>query len=147
MNSGQQASRIAPLGRPDDYITYSISAGRDTGIVYTCQEVGCEYWREGWDSPVDERTEQGRLWAWAIRHESRRDFDELKRGDGVTVFRFKPYQRCFQDHETLPDVFRVRDGDWRGNPTQRIRLHANGLDWIEDLVEHEGGLADLRAKG
>lgn len=147
MEFGHQPFRFQPLGDPGDYLTYSISAGRDTSVVAACKDVGCEYWRDGWDSPIDERTEVGRMWAYLIRHESGRDFDELKCSDGVTIFRFKPYQRCFREHHTRLDVFRVRDGDWRGNPTQRIRLHANGRDWIEDLIEHEGALADLRQKG
>ncbi len=143
----QQVNRIAPLGPSSAYVTYGISMRPDTGLVFTCQEVGCEYWREGWDSPVDERTEVGRMWAHMIRFDSKRDFTELRRADGVTVFRFKPYQRCFQDHDTIPDLFVVRDGDWRGNPTQRGRVHVNGFDWFDDLREHEGALADIRAKG
>jgi hypothetical protein len=143
----QQPNRIAPLGPSSAYVTYAISMRPDTGFRFTCQEVGCEYWREGWDSPVDERTEQGRMWAHVIRHESRRTFKELRREDGVTVFRFDPYQRCFRDHDTLPDLFVVRDGDWRGNPTKRGRVHANGLEWAEDFQEHEGALADLRQRG
>lgn len=149
---GQQVNRIAPLGPATAYQTYSISVGRDVGVVAACKDVGCEYWRDGWDSPVDESTEQGRMWAHMIRHpeaygQARRDFRELRRGDGVTVFRFAPYQRCFREHRTRPDLFVVRDGDWRGNPTKRGRVHANGRDWADDFIEHEGQLADLRQKG
>lgn len=143
----QQPNRIAPLGPSSAYITYSITARPDTGQRFTCQEVGCEYWRDGWDSPIDERTETGRMWAWMIRHQSGRDFKELPRADGVTVFRFAAHQRCFRDHETIPDLFVVRDGDWRGNPTKRGRVHVNGVDWAEDFMQHEGQLADLREKG
>lgn len=143
----QQPNRVAPLGPASAYVTYSISVGRDVEVVAACQDVGCEYWRDGWDSPIDERTEQGRMWAHMIRRESGRDFKELKRADGVTVFRFAPYQRCFREHRTRPDLFVVRDGDWRGNPTKRGRVHANGRDWAEDFQEHEGQLADLRKKG
>lgn len=142
----QRVSRPAPLGPSSAYVTYSISMRPDTGQKFTCQEVGCDFWRNGWDSPIDERTEQGKLWAHAIRT-SGRDFKELHREDGVTVFRFDPYQRCPRDHDTVPDLFVVRDGDWRGNPTKRGRVHANGYDWAEDFQEHEGALADLRARG
>lgn len=145
----QQVNRVAPLGPPAAYMTYSISMGRDVEVVAACKDVGCEYWRDGWDSPVDERTEQGRMWAHMIRHDPamRRDFKELRREDGVTIFRFAPYQRCFQEHRTVPDLFVARDGDWRGNPTGRGRVHSSGRDWAEDFIEHEGALADLRARG
>lgn len=138
--------RYTPLGPASAYQTYSISRRGDGGVVAACKDAGCEYWRDGWDSPVDERTPEGRLWAHAIRHESGRAFKELRRADGVTVFRFEPYQRCFRTH-TVTDFFRVRDGDWRGNPTQRLRVHANGRDWAEDFALHEGALTDLRQKG
>ena len=82
-----------------------------------------------------------------IRHKSGRTFREQRTEAGLTVFRFEAFQRCFAEHRTKPDRFLVRDGDWRGNPTGRGRLHVNGRDWIEDLVEHEGALADLRKKG
>lgn len=149
---GQRINRIQPLGPSEAYVTYSISMRPDTDRKFTCQEVGCDYWRNGWDSPIDERTEEGRTWAFMIRHpeafgESRRDFKELRREDGVTVFRFDPYQRCFRDHDTIPDLFIVRDGDWRDNPMRRGRVHVNGYDWAEDFALHEDALSDLRQKG
>lgn len=147
MNMQQMINRHTPLGPSGAYVTYGISVGRDVEVVAACKDVGCEYWRDGWDSPIDERTEQGRMWAYMIREESGRTFRELRRADGVTVFRFEPYQRCFREHRTTPDRFLVRDGDWRGNPTGRGRLHANGADWADDFREHEGALADLREKG
>lgn len=166
MSFGQQPYRIPPLGQPGDYVTYSISARPDTGRVWTCREVGCEQYRLGWQCTFDESRDCGnpdwsRLCFWLaegplpcgrcqaqyVRYGSGRTFKEQRTETGLTVFRFEPFQRCFADHGTAPDIFRVRDGDWRGNPTQRVRLHANGLDWIEDLIEHEGALADLRRKG
>lgn len=149
MNFGHQPFRIAPLGDPGDYITYSITAPQDTGIVHVCRDVGCEAWLYGWETILDESEPGppgGRAGADWIRQESKRDFTESRSGP-LTVFRFEAHQRCFEDHDTLPDIFKVRDGDWRGNPTKRGRLHANGRDWIEDLIEHEAALADLRQKG
>lgn len=147
MEFAQQVSRIAPLGRPGDYVTYNIAAGRDTGVVAACKDVGCQAWAHGWETTVDEATDLGAAQASYIRWQSGRTFTEARTGGGLTVFRFESFQRCFAEHRTNPDVFSVRDGDWRGNPTRRGRLHANGRDWIEDLIEHEGGLADLRQKG
>lgn len=147
MSFGHQPFRLQPLGEPGDYVTYSISAGRDTGVVAACKDVGCQAWAHGWETTVDEKTPLGQAQAAYIRQSCGRTFTEHRTDAGLTVFRFEAFQRCFADHSTKADVFRVRDGDWRGNPTQRIRLHANGADWIEDLIEHESGLADLRQKG
>jgi hypothetical protein len=41
----------------------------------------------------------------------------------------------------------VRDGDFRGNPTGRRRMHASGADWVEDFAEHQAKLADQQQKG
>lgn len=150
MSFGHQPFRFQPLGDPGDYVTYSISAGRDTGVVAACKDVGCHAWLYGWETFADESDLAplgGKARADYIRQESGRTFTEHRTAEGMTVFRFEAHQRCFAEHRTNPDVFRVRDGDWRGNPTQRIRLHANGRDWLDDLIEHEGGLADLRQKG
>lgn len=147
MEFRQQANRPAPLGAASLYQTYQITAQPDRWIVQACKEAGCEYWATGWDSPVDERTEQGKLWAFMIRKKSGRKFKELRRGDGVTVFRFDPYQRCFREHRTKQDLLIVRHGDWRGNPSGRGRVHVSAADWVEDFQEHEGALADLRQKG
>jgi hypothetical protein len=143
----QQPNRIPPLGPASAYVSYEIRALPDTTVVAACKDVGCEYWRDGWDSPVDERTVEGRMQAYTIRRHSGRTFTELRRADGVTVFRFAPYQRCFREHRTKPDLWLKRDGDWRQNPTGRKRLHQRATDWVEDFQEHEGRLADLRQKG
>lgn len=147
MSFGQQINRFAPLGDPGQYVTYGISATLDTAVVAACKDVGCEAWAHGWETTVDEATDLGREQAAYIRHKSGRTFREQRTAAGLTVFRFEAFQRCFAEHRTKPDRFLVRDGDWRGNPTGRGRLHVNGRDWIEDLVEHEGALADLRKKG
>ncbi|MGH3402674.1 MAG: hypothetical protein ACRDRJ_09230, partial [Streptosporangiaceae bacterium] len=42
------------------YKSWVIVRPRDTTVRTACEDAGCEYWRDGWDSPVDEHTEQGR---------------------------------------------------------------------------------------
>ena len=143
----QKVNRIAPLGPANAYQTYSISVGRDVEVVAACKDVGCEYWRDGWDTHIDESTDLGKAQASYIRRQSGRTFTELRTAAGITIFRFASGQRCFREHRTRPDLFVVRDGDWRGNPTKRGRVHANGRDWAEDFAEHEIALADLRQKG
>jgi hypothetical protein len=116
---------------------YSLLMPPDTTIRAACEDVGCEYWRDGWDSPVDERTAEGQTWARLIRHESGRTFRELRRADGVTVFRFGPGQRCFREHRTRPGRYLVRG----------VREHSSLGDWIEDIGEHVTSIEDLKKRG
>jgi hypothetical protein len=129
------------------YRSFVIHSPRDTTVRTACEDAGCEYWRDGWDSPVDERTEQGRQWAAIIRFQSQRTFRELRRADGVTIFRFEPGQRCFRDHRTRPERYLVRGGDYRGNPRGERRLHQRPADWVEDCGTHLDRLAEARKRG
>lgn len=142
----QEPNRVTPQGPPSAYVSYEVRMPSDRTVIAACKDVGCEYWRDGWDSPVDERTVEGRLQASAIER-SGRAFTRLRRADGVTVFRFEPYQRCFEEHRTRPELWLRRGGDWRVDPRQPVHRHQRGLDWMEDLQEHEGRLAELRQKG
>jgi hypothetical protein len=95
---------------------------------------------------VDERTELGKGQATYIRTQSRRTFQESPTAEGLTVFRFDSGQRCFQEHQTRPEVYAVRTGDWRGTfgPTRR---HTSPTDWVEDFAGHEQRRADALEKG
>lgn len=136
---------IVPNGRPGDYQTYTIRRRPDTVIKAACEQVGCEYWRSGWRTTVDETTDLGRSQAAWIRGSSGRTFRESK-SDGLTVFIFDSGQRCFTDHQTIMEKFRVRGGDYRKN-LGLIREHTNGVDWAEDLVEHLGRIDEERNRG
>ena len=142
----QEPWRPEPAGRPIDYLTYSIRAGRDTSVVAACKDVGCQNWLHGWETTVDEATDLGRAQAAYIRHKSGRTSTERRTGTGLTVFRFEAFQRCFVEHRTRPDTFWVRDGDFRGNPTQRVVRHVRAADWIEDFQKHKSSLTDLQEK-
>lgn len=145
---GHEPFRLPPIGPPGAYITYSITAGRDTTVVAACKDVGCQAWAHGWETTVDESTDLGKHQAAYIRHKSGRTFAEKRTDAGLTVFRFESFQRCFAEHRTKPDVFTRRDGDWRGTPCGgQVMRHTRPQDWVEDFQEHEGFLADQRQKG
>lgn len=118
---------------------YLVRMPRDTLVKAACQDVGCENWRYGWDTHIDEGTPLGREQAAYIREHSGRDFRELAGGDGLTVFRFSPYQRCFAEHRTRPARFLVAD---RG-----VTEHTSLRGWIDDFGEHVTRIEDLRQKG
>lgn len=142
-----------PLTRPWEpgpigmYKTYGMSQQPDREVKAACQDVGCEHWLDGWQTTVDESTTLGAGQASFIRWQSGRTFREQKTGDGRTVFTFERHQRCFREHKTRPQLFGVRDGDHRGNPSGRRLWHANGRDWVEDFGEHQQRVADQAARG
>ncbi|MFD0053043.1 hypothetical protein ACFVHR_04865 [Streptomyces sp. NPDC127168] len=143
----QPVNRIDPNLPVGAYQTYAITRRRDTTVRAVCEQVACAAWRSGWDSVIDERTELGKAQAAYIRTQSRRTFRETKTDAGLTVFRFESGQRCFADHQTVPELYLVRDGDWRGNPTGRKRLHSRPQDWVEDMAENQLRLVENKRKG
>ncbi|MFB7440254.1 hypothetical protein ACFC01_18155 [Streptomyces mirabilis] len=143
----QMVNRIDPNMPVGAYQTYSITAPRDTTVEAACEHVGCPQWRQGWDSVIDERTELGKAQAHYIRHRSKRTFRETRTDAGLTVFRFESGQRCFAEHRTRPEIYLVRDGDHRGNPTGRTRQHTRPADWVEDMTENQGRIVDLQQRG
>src|SRR5881296_3201680 len=138
---------IQPAMPVGDYITYSVTATRDTAVVSACKDVGCVGWRYGWETGVDERTDLGKAQAAYIRRGAGRTFTELRSGD-LTVFRFSSGQRCFAEHRTKPDVLRKNNGDFRTNKYDRngvfvaetgtIRQYTRVVDWVDDFQEHQG---------
>lgn len=126
------------------YQTWSVKSRPDQRVKTVCERVGCRRWREGWESVIDESTQLGREQAAFIRG-SRRTFREQKTA-GLTVFRFEPYQRCYEDHQTMPEKYLVRGGDYRG-AVGKVRVHQNPADWVEHVQQHMAGLLDERDKG
>ena len=139
--------RIMPVGPAHAYRTFQIVRPPDLRIRVACEAAGCEAWRSGWQTIVDERTALGVAQAAYIRQRSGRTFREQRTGDGLTVFVFEPRQRCFREHATLGERYVARGGDWRGNPTGEHRIHASPADWVEDFGEHQERLAEAIRRG
>jgi len=139
--------RIIPALPAEAMKSYRIVSPRDTAVKVACEQAGCLQWRHGWDTTVDESTDLGRMQAAYIRTESGRTFRELRTEAALTVFRFEAGQRCFADHETRPEKFIVRGGDWRGNPRGEFRQHASAADWVEDFALHQQALHDAVERG
>lgn len=133
---------------------YKILLPRDTMVRSVCEEVRCESWQFGWETICDESTDLGLAQATYIRQRSGRTFTEHQSAAAVsatwrpgagtlvrplTVFRFEARQRCFAEHRTRPARFLVTGGGTRSH----VRLG----DWLGDLDEHVGRLADGAARG
>lgn len=132
-----------PVG---SYLTYAISSPADVTVKTACEQVGCVHWRAGWETHVDEATDLGGRQAAYIRTQSGRTFREARRADGVTVFHFESGQRCFREHQTRPETFFTRRGDWRQN-LGIVRRHTRPTDWVEDFALHQGQLAQRLERG
>ncbi len=139
----------------------------------TCAEVSCKAHTEGWVTMIPETAvsgnpqlvntterdhmanlkrlkDQDEARAYYIRHLSGREFSEHRDESGVTVFDFPPGQDCFEPHKTKidrPEIFIVRGGDWRGNPTRESRTHATPDDWVEDFALHQDEIATRVERG
>lgn len=145
--TGRPVTRIDPAMPVGSYQTFSITSRTDRTVPAACEQVGCQAWARGWESTVDETTDLGKRQAAYIRGQSRRTFREQKTATGLTVFRFEAGQRCFAEHRTRPEIYAVRDGDWRGNPTGRARRHQRAADWVEDMAESVGKFQSDREHG
>jgi hypothetical protein len=143
----QSVNRIAPAMPVGAYQTYEIRSPQDVRLRSACEQAGCSAWRHGWESVIDESTQLGQEQAAYIRGQSGRTFREQHTEAGLTVFRFEAHQRCFAEHGTRPEIYLVRDGDWRGNPTGRQRQHTRPADWVEDMAESLDGVRTDRERG
>jgi hypothetical protein len=144
--------------------TYSVRSPIETHTrPATCEEAGCEHWRDGWVTVVDEATDLGMGQAAYIRAEmndvrkpgqpkvGQRWYYEDRADDGRTVFRFDAGQPCFraEAHRVSlerPEFYTVRGGDWRAD-TGLIRQHARPDDWVEDFAGHQDRLHTLHERG
>jgi hypothetical protein len=130
--------------------TYSVHAPAETHFVdATCEDVGCDAHAYGWKTIVDTATDRGAGQAFYIRNDRTRSHTEERREDGMTVFLFKPGQRCFTKHRrrtARPEIFVVRDGDWRGNPTGRVQRMRTG-EWLDRFGNHMENLRKTIERG
>lgn len=144
-----QPTRFTPALPVQAMQTFQVADRRDLAVVAACAEVGCPHWTHGWDTIVDERTQLGEMQAAYIRQgRSGRSYRELGRtAEGLTVFRFDAHQRCFTEHRTIPELYVVRGGDWRGNPTGMRRVHTRAADWVEHLREQTEKTVERARRG
>lgn len=150
----QKVNRIEPALPVTSVQTFQVQAPVSTHFrPATCAEVDCPYHVNGWATPVDEGSELGKTQAHYIRNGSgRRYTEDRNQQPGLTVFVFEAGQTCFNAaaHRAplgRPPIFLVKDGDWRGNPTGRVRQHANADDWVDQFAHHQAALADEIQKG
>lgn len=139
----QKMNRIPPQGQVQDYKTYQImSPLRTHHRKATCAEVNCPDYLSGWRVRIEGLPAD-------MLHTAKtcgRKFTELHVTENENWLVFEAGQPCFRagQHYKLLDkqeIFIVRDGDWRGNPTGNVRRHTRPEHWVEDMTEHQDKLA------
>lgn len=133
------------------YQTWHIKSPRSTHTrPATCQEVECPNYANGWRTTVDESTPLGKRQAEYIRAKCGRRFREGKDTVGLTVFIFFAEQPCFSEHRLpigIPPIFANRDGDWRGNPTGRVRVFGSGEEWADAFATEQDQINRMKERG
>lgn len=144
-------NRIAPALPVQGMQTYQVIAPKETHWRdATCSEFECQHYLNGWRTVVDESTALGQGQAYYIRHDRTRSHVEEKLASGLTQFIFRPGQKCFSKHRLrlpVPEIYVVRDGDWRGNPTGRRIVHSSARAFIDDFGEHQLIVAERAKRG
>lgn len=142
-------NRLKPLGYAQDYRTFQITSPLSTHWrKATCAEVDCPNYLNGWRVRVEGLTPQ-------LLHAAKtsgRKFSELPVAEGENWLLFESGQNCFgtSEHRKLLDrqeIFIVRDGDYRGNPTGNVRKHSRPEHWIEDMNENNQRVQDRLQRG
>lgn len=143
-------TRPEPKMGAESYKSYEIRVPLSTHFrPATCEEIDCPHYLAGWKVRVEGLPPE---MVHAARTSGRR-FTELPVVEGETWLVFEAGQRCFQATEHRirvgrPELFVVRDGDFRGNPRKtKARLHQRPEHWQEDFAEHQQGLADAIKEG
>jgi hypothetical protein len=113
-------NRIQPQMGAEAYKTYSIVAPASSHFrPATCAETDCPDYLNGWRVRVEGLPPD-------MLHAARtsgRKYVEVRIAEGETWLHFEPGQACFRAGEhrvrlDKPELFLVRDGDFRGQPTR-----------------------------
>lgn len=146
------AFRFQPAGPVHAYETFQVSTSQapEHWRRATCEEIDCEAWRFGWVTRVPAG---GELEA-TVRSAVPGMWLTAELDGGETVFTFPPYTPCFRASQhrlpradSVPELFVVRGGDWRGNPTGQRRVHQRPEDWAEHLHESTDRITEALRKG
>lgn len=131
--------------------TYRIIRPRSTHFrKATCAEINCGAWRAGWKTILAADSDLVQL----VRSMAKRmKFTETKNEDGLIEFTFEAGQSCFKEsthtiRTDRPEIYVVRDGDFRGNPRgTEPRIHKNAADWVDDFANHQDKITSQIERG
>lgn len=142
-------NRITPALPVGAMKTYEIRMPKQTHWrEATCAEVECPEFQNGWTT----RLPRGSELVDVLRRSGRRFHEITDLTSPELEFIFEPGQPCFRatTHRVRvdrPELFVVREGDWRGNPRGTSRQHRRPEDWVDDFATHQDKLATALERG
>lgn len=133
------------------YKTFEIASPVNTHFKrISCSQADCQRRLKGWDTILDVSDPKHASVANWIRLQSGKRF-MVKQVGTVVTFSFPPGQDCFEPHQKSlerPELFVVREGDWRGNPRQvDPYVHKRPEDWVDQFANHQQSIADAVQQG
>lgn len=140
-------NRIPPAASPSAYKTYQAKAPiASHWTTATCAQVACEHWTNGWAVRAEYLSAED---LHLVTTSGRKHRTE-RVAEGETWLVFEAGQPCFAAGTHLrrlerEELFVVRDGDWRANPTGRT-AQLPIQSWVDDFGEHQDRLDDLIEK-
>lgn len=145
-------NRIAPRLGAEHMQTFEITRPKETHTrAATCEEVECRAYANGWTMTLDLTTELGKRQARYVKYSSGRSYEVAEQYDGLVTLIFRPGQLCFAEHRVdtdAPAVYRVRGGDYRGNPGRiPTRTHKKAEYWVEEFAENQDRLKTAIERG
>lgn len=148
----RQPNRLDPALPATAMQTFQIVAPEGTHTrKASCEEVECPNYARGWRMKLDLATELGQRQARYIKHDSGRSYKVVDQRDGLVTLEFAAGQPCFQEHRvrnSLPEIYRVKGGDHRGNPLKTVtRVHKRPETWVEEFAEHQDKLKTRIERG
>lgn len=138
---------------PEGYQTFQVTSpiATHTKVVQCGEDVDCALYRNGWRMQLDLATELGQRQAYYIKHHSGRSYTIESQVDGIVSLRFAANQPCFNEHRVKldrPEIYRVKGGDARGNPTGILtRTHKKPEFWVEEFAENQDRIKSIIEKG
>lgn len=141
--------QLQPVADPRYYQTYQVAAPLGTHwTAATCEQVDCEHWREGWAVRVEHLDARD----LHLVKTAGRKFVEQQIGPGETWLVFEAGQPCFRAGTHVrriekPELFILRGGDHRGDPTGRGPIQLSPESWTDDFGEHQDNISQLIERG
>jgi hypothetical protein len=132
--------------------TFQVVAPKSTHTRrVSCEDVQCPQYARGWKMTIDLNTKLGREQAMYIKYDAGRSYKITAQRDGLVELEFAANQPCFQEHRVrndLPEIFRVKGGDHRGNPLRTpVRTHKKPEFWVEEFAENQDRLKTAIERG
>ena len=145
--------RATPSVGAEHYQTFQVTSpiSTHTKVVQCGEDLDCEQYKRGWRMKLDLGSDLGQKQAYYIKHHSGRSYKVVDQKDGLVTLEFAANQPCFREHRVpidRPEIYRVKGGDFRGNPLRSpTRVHKKPEFWVEEFAEHQDKIKTAIEKG